>query len=237
MLKIYTVLCRAGKMDNYAYILIDEATQISAVVDPSEAAPVIKKCEVLGIRPSYVLNTHHHFDHVEGNLELKELYGLKIVGNVADEARIPGFDIGVSDGGIFELGESVAEIIDVSAHTQGHILYYFAKDKALFTGDTLFNLCVGGLFEGSVSEMFTALQKIKKLPDDVLFYPGHEYTFSGADVALGVLGQTPALEAYLQKAQRNLEQGLPAGPYSLGEEKNCNPYLAAVSLKDLASLM
>ncbi len=237
MLKIYTVLCRAGKMDNYAYILIDEATRISAVVDPSEAAPVVKKCEALGIRPSYVLNTHHHFDHVEGNLELKELYGLKIVGNVADEARIPGFDIGVSDGGIFELGESVAEIIDVSAHTQGHILYYFAKDKALFTGDTLFNLCVGGLFEGSVSEMFTALQKIKKLPDDVLFYPGHEYTFSGADVALGVLGQTPALEAYLQKAQRNLEQGLPAGPYSLGEEKNCNPYLAAVSLKDLASLM
>ena len=232
MLKIYTVLCRAGKMDNYAYILIDEATRISAVVDPSEAAPVVKKCEALGIRPSYVLNTHHHFDHVEGNLELKELYGLKIVGNVADEARIPGFDIGVSDGGIFELGESVAEIIDVSAHTQGHILYYFAKDKALFTGDTLFNLCVGGLFEGSVSEMFTALQKIKKLPDDVLFYPGHEYTFSGADVALGVLGQTPALEAYLQKAQRNLEQGLPAGPYSLGEEKNCNPYLAAVSLKD-----
>ncbi len=237
MLKIYTVLCRAGKMDNYAYILIDEATRISAVVDPSEAAPVVKKCEALGIRPSYVLNTHHHFDHVEGNLELKELYGLKIVGNVADEARIPGFDIGVSDGGIFELGESVAEIIDVSAHTQGHILYYFAKDKALFTGDTLFNLCVGGLFEGSVSELFTALQKIKKLPDDVLFYPGHEYTFSGADVALGVLGQTPALEAYLQKAQRNLEQGLPAGPYSLGEEKNCNPYLAAVSLKDLASLM
>ena len=169
MLKVYPILCRAGKMDNYAYLLLDEATGISAVIDPSEAAPIIKKCAELGVKPDYILNTHHHFDHTDANEELKKLYNAKVVANINDAARIPGFDIGVEPGGTFALGESIAEIIDVSALTQGHILWYLPKDKIVFTGDTLFNLCVGGLFEGSVEEMYTALQKTKQLPDDVLF--------------------------------------------------------------------
>ena len=208
-LKIYTVLCRAGSMDNYSYILIDGPSGTCAVVDPSEPAPIIAKLEQLNCRPQYILNTHHHFDHTDGNLELKNLYNAKVVGNQYDAARIPGFDIGVEPGKTFSLGTSTAEIIDVSAHTQNHILYYFKDAKALFTGDTLFNLCIGGLFEGTPEQMFAALQKIKALPDDTLFYPGHEYTAFGAPEARRQLPDSPELAAYLEHAARRLNLGRP----------------------------
>ena len=237
MLEVYPILCRAERMDNYSYLIRDKASNISAIIDPSEAKPIIDKCQELGIAPQYILNTHHHYDHTDANLEIKEKYGAKVVGNIKDSSRIPGFDIGVEAGKSFMLGESKAEIIDASAHTQGHILWYFPQDKILFTGDTLFNLCVGGLFEGSVAEMFEALQKIKALPDDVVFYPGHEYTLYAARDALAYLPQSAALKNYILKAQQRLSQGLPVAPVSLGEEKQCNPYLMAATLADLTNLL
>ena len=234
MIKIHTVLCREGTMDNYAYILIDEATGTSAVLDPSETKPIIKKCEELGLKPAYILNTHHHFDHTEGNLELKEKYAAKVVGAAKDAHRIPGIDIMVEDKGSFDLGKSRAEIIAVPGHTTGHILWYFPESKAVFTGDMLFNLCVGGLFEGNISQMWHSVQKIKALPDDTLFYPGHEYTLHGAQEALYFSHNSPDVLAYLRLAQNRLQQGLPAGPFTLGEEKKCNPYLSADSEAEFA---
>lgn len=221
MLKITPVLCRAGKMDNYAYILTDGATGVSAVLDPSEAAPVIAECEKQNIRPAYVFNSHHHFDHVEGNLELKEKYGAKVAAGAHDCGRIPGADIGLEDGDVFKLGESEAQIIRADGHTIGHILWYFPADKVLFTGDVLFNLAIGGLFEGTPEQMWNSLQRIKKLPDDTLFYPGHEYTVYGLNQIYG-----PAAERYAERALARLREGLPVAPVSLGEEKICNPYLA-----------
>lgn len=236
MLKIYPILCRADKMDNYAYLIIDEKTQTSAVIDPSEVEPIVKKCEELKICPQYILNTHHHFDHTDGNLPLKQKYGCQIVGNIQDAHRIPGLDIGIEAGKTFSLGQSKAEIIDVSAHTQGHVLWYFPQDKVVFTGDTLFNLCVGGLFEGTAEEMFLALQKIKALPDDVEFYPGHEYTLQFAHEALSLV-PSEELVAYIQYAQKRLSQGLPVAPIKLGLEKKCNPYLRAKNLTELKQLL
>lgn len=237
MLEIITVPCRVGSMNNLSYLLIDKETGISAVVDPSETAPIIAKCKELNITPDYILNTHHHFDHTDGNLELKQLYNAKVVGNLADKNRIPGLDIAVEAGKTFALGNSVAEIIDVSAHTQGHILWYFAKDKALFTGDTLFNLCVGGLFEGTEEEMFHALQKIRTLPDDVLFYPGHEYTMPSVPMALHFSGETPDMAEYIKTARDRLSKGLPVSPLPLGLEKKCNPYLkAATNIEEFSKL-
>ena len=236
MLKIYPILCRAGIMDNYAYLIIDEQTKISAVIDPSEAEPIIKKCEELQLKPQYILNTHHHFDHTDGNLELKQKYGCQVVANIKDSHRIRGFDIGVEDGKTFSIGASTAQIIDVSAHTQGHILWYFPKDKVVFTGDTLFNLCVGGLFEGNAEQLYAALQKIKSLPDDVLFYPGHEYTMHFAREALS-LAPSEELIAYIKRAQNRLEKGLPVAPVSLGIEKKCNPYLRAENLTELKQIL
>lgn len=233
MLKITPILCRAGKMDNYAYLLVDEASGMAAVLDPSEAAPIIAECERQQITPTYIFNTHHHFDHVEGNSELKQKYGAKVVGAAVDCYRIPEFDIGLEDGDIFKLGESEAQIIAADGHTIGHILWYFAKDKALFTGDTLFNLCIGGLFEGTPQQMWHSLQKIRALPEDTLFYPGHEYTRYG----LVECRHNPLAHAYAVKAEQRLNAGLPAGPFTLGEEKLCNPYLSAPDLNRFYQLL
>lgn len=235
-LQIYPVLCRAGKMDNYSYVLVDDATAITAVIDPSEADPIIARLEQLGLQPQFILNTHHHFDHTDDNLTLKEKYDAKIVANKQDRQRIPGFDIGVEPGKTFLLGYSIAQIIDASAHTQGHILWYFPQDKALFTGDTLFNLCIGGLFEGTPEQMFAALQKIKQLPGDTLFYPGHEYTPHGAHDAFTFNNGSKDIQNYLAKAKANLGQGLPAGPFTLAEEKRCNPYLQAQNIGEFKNL-
>ena len=130
-LKIEPILCRAGSMDNYAWLLIDEESGQSAVVDPSEAAPIINRCQELNVKPDYIFNTHHHYDHTDANLELKQLYSAKIVGGAADYKRIPGLDIALEDGDIFNLGESQAQIIRVDGHTIGHILWYFPEAKAL----------------------------------------------------------------------------------------------------------
>ena len=235
MLKVYPILCRAGKMDNYAYLIIDEKSKKSTIIDPSEATPIINKCEELNIHPDYIFNTHHHFDHTDANLPIKQKYNCVVVGNIKDSQRIPEFDIGVKEGDIFALGESKAEIIDASAHTQGHILWYFPQDKVIFTGDTLFNLCVGGLFEGTVEDMYQALEKIKSLPDDVMFYPGHEYTMHFAREAFA-LAPSAELAEYINRAQNRLMQGLPVAPVTLGTEKKCNPFLKAKNLTELKQL-
>ena len=232
MIRIIPILCRAGSMDNYAYLLIDKTSQISAIIDPSEAAPIIRACQEQNITPQYILNTHHHFDHTDGNLELKKLYNCKIVGNEKDAHRIKGIDIPLKEGDVFHLGTSKCQIISVDGHTIGHILYYFADSQAVFTGDMLFNLCIGGIFEGTPEQMWTSVQKIKSLPPDTLFYPGHEYTMHAAKEALYFASNIQEVQKYLQTAQNRLTQGLPAGPYTLEEEKRCNPYLSAANYEE-----
>lgn len=232
MIKIFPILCRAGTMDNYAYLLTDEKSQISAIIDPSEVAPIQKFCETQNIKPKYVLNTHHHFDHTDGNLALKNLYNVQIVGHSKDAHRIPGIDICLQEGDYFQLGESQAQIISVDGHTIGHILYYFANSQTLFTGDMLFNLCIGGIFEGTAEQMWQSIQKIKALPEETRFYPGHEYTRYGANEALYFSQNSEEVKKYLEQAQTHLQQGLPTGPYTLKEEKQCNPYLTATDFNE-----
>lgn len=227
-LMIKPVLCRARQMDNYAYVLKDQESGVSAVLDASEAEPVIEVCEELGLKPDYVFVTHHHYDHTDGNTALKEKYGLKIVGPEAERSCIKGLDIGLSDGDSFFLGTRPIKIISAPGHTMGHILWYFPDDKVLFTGDVLFNLTIGGLFEGTAVQMFESLQKIKKLPDDVLFYPGHEYT-------LGTLRYLPCddhLKEYTDFVSERIKNNLPASPVPLGLEKKCNPFLKVETLEE-----
>lgn len=223
-LKINPVLCRAGVMDNYAYIIVDEQTGISAIVDASEALPVIRKCDELAIKPQYILTTHHHFDHIGGNEELKERYHLQIIDPKAEEHMIAGIDKGLQDGETFLIGKAKAEVINAPGHTLGHVLWYFPEDKALFTGDVLFNLCIGGIFEGTAAQMWTSLQKIKSLPDDTNFYPGHEYTAHALAYALRC-NNNEVMHTYARRARQKLSEKLPVAPVSLGIEKQCNPYL------------
>lgn len=234
-LKINPVLCRKGVMDNYAYIITDTKTNTTAVIDASETEPVIAECAALGVKPSYVLSTHHHFDHVGGNAELKNKFGLKIGASEIDAAKMDLYDFTFADGDVFELGKTKLDIIATPGHTTGHVLFYAPEDAVLFTGDVLFNLSIGGLFEGTPQQMFDTLQKIKLLPDDVLFYPGHEYTKHGLNDLLRFNDSQP-MQIYAGLVLPRLKQGLPAAPVKLGLEKQCNPYLMIDSQEDFENL-
>ena len=161
-LQIEPILCRPNTMDNYAYLLTDTQTEESAIIDASEAEPIIRVCEQKNIQPKYILVTHHHEDHTNGNLPLKKKYNLQIAVPRLESSLIDGADILLSENDTFSLGKSTAKIISAPGHTNGHILYYFTEDKALFTGDVLFNLSIGGLFEGTPQQMWNSLNKIKK---------------------------------------------------------------------------
>ena len=221
-LEINPVLCRPNVMDNYAYIIRDTVSGKVVIVDAAESEPIISKCEALGLKPDYILATHHHFDHVGGHEDLKKKYGLQIVCPDLEKDKIPFADQGVVGGDVLKIGEMEIHVIDVPGHTLGHVLWYFPKDKVVFTGDVLFNLCIGGLFEGTASQMWHSLNKIKELPDDVLFYPGHEYT---ASCLPRHVEKGTALAEYVDKAIEKLRKKEPVSPVSLGLEKMCNPYL------------
>ncbi len=237
MIEVYPILCRAGTMNNYSYLIIDKNSGVSAIIDPSETRPIIQTCEKQNIKPNYILNTHHHFDHTDSNLDIKKKYGAIVIGNKKDAHRIPEIDIAIDPQEKFQLGDSEAQIIEVDGHTIGHILWYFPEDKILFTGDMLFNLCIGGLFEGSIDQMWQSIEKIKALPEDTEFYPGHEYTMYGAEDALWFSQQSSEVLSYLDTAKKRLEQGYPVAPTKLMIEKKCNPYLAAKTKEEFTKIL
>ncbi len=231
-LDVFPILCNAGFMNNYAYLLIETQSRKTAIVDASEAGPIIKACVYHHVEPEYILVTHHHDDHTGANAELKAKYNLKIVAPEAEKELIEGADILLKDGDIFDFGKTSAEIISAAGHTRGHILWYFKKDKALFTGDVLFNLSIGGLFEGTPKQMWNTLEKIKALPDDVRFYCGHEYTAFG----LSGLPDNDAGAEYFNLVKPLIEKSYPTVGMSLGLEKKCNPYLRVSSLEEFENL-
>lgn len=213
--------------DNYVYLLHDPQSGATAAVDPAVAGPVLERLDRRRWQLTHILNTHHHGDHVGGNLELKAATGCLIVGNREDAARIPGIDVGVGDGDHVSVGNAIAGVIGVNGHTVGHIAYWFPDSKALFCGDTLFSLGCGRLFEGSPSQMWTSLRKLRALPDDTAVYCAHEYTESNARFALTVDPQNAALQVRVAEVANLRATGRPTVPSLLGVEKQANPFLRA----------
>ena len=150
--------------DNYAYIIFVNNSKTTGVVDPSESKPIISFLEKKRLKLNYILNTHHHFDHIGGNIELKKKYNAKVVGFENDKNRIPGIDITVKDKEIWSFGNATVKILHIPGHTLGHICFFFEKEKIIFTGDTLFSLGCGRIFEGDHKQMLDSLNKIKNLP-------------------------------------------------------------------------
>ena len=211
--------------DNYAYIIIDDNCKTVGVVDPSEAKPIINFLKKKKLKLNYILNTHHHFDHVGGNSELKKIYNAKIVGFDGDKHRIPGIDITLKDGQKWNFGNDLIKILHIPGHTLGHICFFFEKNKIAFTGDTLFSLGCGRIFEGDHKQMLISLNKIKNLPKDTKIYCGHEYTYKNAEFCMKYDGDNINLQKHFEKIKKLRSNNLPTVPTILEDELKSNIFL------------
>lgn len=221
-LRIEQFMCRT---DNFGILLHDGASGQTALIDAPEEAPILAALNRTGWRPALILTTHHHTDHVEANLALKERFGLRIVGPEAEAAKIPGIDETVEDGSVLTFGTHKVQVIETPGHTAGHVCYYFPAAKLAFTADTLFALGCGRLFERPAEAMFVSLQKLAALPADTTIYCGHEYTQANARFALSVDPANKALKERAERIERLRAEGKPTLPTTLAEELATNPFL------------
>jgi hydroxyacylglutathione hydrolase len=218
--------------DNYAYLV--KSGDHCAVVDPSEAAPIRAALARRGWTLTHILNTHHHLDHCGGNLELKQETGALVVGPARDAARIPGIDLGVDETSGWEFDGRKVQVLEVPAHTRGAIT--FVMDGNAFTGDTLFVMGCGRLFEGDAAMMWASLSKLMTLPDDTKIWCGHEYTQSNGRFALTLEPDNADLTARMDGVNRMREAGTATVPSTLGLEKKTNPFLRPHSVEIRKSL-
>jgi hydroxyacylglutathione hydrolase len=207
--------------DNYAYLV--RSGENCAVVDPSEAGPVKAALARLGLKLTHILNTHHHLDHTGGNLALKQETGAIVVGPGKDKARIPGLDVGVDEKTGWQFDGRKVEVLEVPAHTRGAIT--FVIDGNAFTGDTLFLMGCGRLFEGDPQMMWTSLSKLMLLPEQTRIYCGHEYTESNGRFALSLEPGNQALQERMAQVRTVRAQSQPTVPSTLELEKQTNPFL------------
>lgn len=219
-LEIEQFYCRE---DNFGVLIHDPETGLTASIDAPEELAIRSALARRGWKLDYIFTTHHHFDHVDANEALKRTYGAKITGPSAE--KIPGADRGVKDGDTFQFGSFEVQVIATPGHTAGEVSYYLPQAKVVFTGDTLFALGCGRLFEGTPADMYASLQKLALLPVDVKVYCGHEYTLSNLRFALDVDGTNPALKERGREIERLRAEGLPTLPTSIGLEMATNPFL------------
>ena len=210
--------------DNYSYLIHEKKTNTISLVDPSEFGAcdkVISRYKKL----DFILNTHHHVDHVGANLELKKKYKSKILGLDSDKNRIPGIDILLEENQKQRIGNLEFEVMFIPGHTKGHVAFFFEKEKTAFTGDTLFSLGCGRVFEGTHEEMFNSLNKIKNLPQETKIYCGHEYTNSNLNFCLAYDSKNPLLKEKQIDIQKKINSNQPTIPVTLGQEIKTNIFL------------
>ncbi len=221
--------------DNYAY-LIQTPDGTTAIIDPGESAPVIEILEQKGISLDYILNTHHHWDHVDGNPDLLTRYTVQVAAPAKEVRKIGRVDIPLHDGDIFHLGNQEVHIIETPGHTIGGICFYFPNSNAIFTGDSVFSMGCGRLFEGTAADMFASFQKVKALPDNTLIYCGHEYTKGNAGFCLSQDKDNDDLKQRIKEVKHLRSKDLPTIPVSLETEKKTNIFMKAKSAEEFAAL-
>ena len=232
-MKIQIIPCL---QDNYSYLIIDKKNNTACVVDPSEADPVIEYLENNNIKLKFILNTHHHHDHVGGNEKLKERYGASVVGYKGDKKRIPKIDILVNDQETWIYENFKAKVMHVPGHTLGHVCFYFYKEQSVFTGDTLFSLGCGRIFEGTYSQMFNSLMKLKELPQNTKIYCGHEYTKQNSNFCIAHDESNENLKAKIKEIEIKLKNGIPTIPSTMKDELECNIFLRSNNIGGFSKL-
>ena len=222
--------------DNYSYLIVDNKNNSACVVDPGEASPIVNFLENKNIKLKYILNTHHHFDHIGGNKDLKKKFGSIILGFKKDANRIPEIDILLEDNQIWKAENFIAKIMHIPGHTSGHICFHFFREKFVFTGDTLFSLGCGRIFEGSKKEMFNSLNKLKSLPKETKIYCGHEYTLNNSKFCIKFDSENLNLKKKIENINQQIKEGLPTIPSTIKEELDCNIFLRSNDLESFSKL-
>jgi hydroxyacylglutathione hydrolase len=221
--------------DNYVWLVRENTSGEVMVVDPAVAEPVLAKADELGWTITHIWNTHWHPDHTGGNAEIKAATGCTITGPAAEFERIPTLDVQVRGGDQVTLGTSTATVMDVPAHTAGHIAFHFANEGVVFVGDTLFAMGCGRLFEGTAAQMFANMKALAALPDNTHVYCAHEYTQSNGRYALVAEPDNQALITRMAEVDAARLLGEPTVPTTIALEKATNPFMRASSVEELAA--
>lgn len=225
-LEIQQFICRS---DNYGVLVHDSRTGTTISIDAPDAKAVTENLRKRGWQLTHILTTHHHIDHVEGNLELKELFACKIIGPEGEKDKIPGIDQTVKGGDTFELARRPVKVFDCPGHTAGHVAFHFSDDFLLFAADTLFAMGCGRIFEGTAEEMYHSVNQFRSLNAMTSVYCGHEYTESNAKFAVTIEPGNRALQQRYQDVRRKREKNEMTCPTTIGEELATNPYLRCES--------
>lgn len=220
--------------DNYVWLVHEPASGETMAVDPAVAAPVLEAADARGWRITQIWNTHWHPDHTGGNAEIKAATGCTITGPAAEAARIPTLDRQVKEGDRVPLGALEAEVLEVPAHTAGHIAYHFASEQVIFVGDTLFAMGCGRLFEGTAEQMFANMQRLSALPPETEVYCAHEYTLSNGRYALAAEPDNDAIAGRMAEVSAARERGESTVPTTIALERATNPFMRSRDAVQLA---
>ena len=220
--------------DNYVWLVHEAESRETTVIDPAVAEPVLDEAKRRGWRITQIWNTHWHRDHTGGNEGIKRATGCVITAPASEAELIPTMDRGVADGDRVRLGGLEAEVMEVPAHTAGHIAYHFPDEATLFIGDTLFAMGCGRLFEGTASQMHSNLRLLATLPPETRVYCAHEYTLANGRFALTVEPDNEALIRRVTEVETARAGGKATVPTTIALERATNPFMRAPSLEEFA---
>lgn len=215
--------------DNYAVLLHDDKTNKTICIDAPEARPILSALSERNWSLDTLLITHHHKDHIAGIDQIKEITGAKTYGPEAEKLQIPGLDELVKEGNPLTWSGREIDILETPGHTLGHVCYHFKEDNIIFTGDTLFALGCGRLFEGTPAQMWHSLSKLMPLPKKTKVYCGHEYTLSNAEFACKYEPNNIDLQTRILEIRAARSKNQPTIPTTIEKELLTNPFLRASS--------
>jgi len=220
--------------DNYVWLMHDPESGETVAVDPSIAEPVLEAAAARGWTINQVWNTHWHPDHTGGNVAIRAATGCTITGP-AEAEKVSKLDRIVAGGDRARIGSYEAELIDIPAHTAGHVAFHLPAAQIAFTGDTLFAMGCGRLFEGDAAQMYANMQRLAALPPETRIYCGHEYTLANGEFALTVEPDNQALARRVAEVRQQRERAAVTLPTTIALERETNPFMRAGSVEELAA--